>query len=286
MADGLFCDSLYTLHDKGSAMKKFFFIDYDNTIFSHFTHCIPEDAGAALLSLQKEGHKVFLASGRGLFNEPLPALPDGFTPDGLVGANGAIVQAEGQSLWENPMEPALKKRLIDFVREQNYFLVTSSEGQFYVSSMKRYESSHFRYTEPQYPKGDEDFLELCTKPVFSFFLNEPLEIIEETRRKFPELKLFYMGDELGGADVIPVENGKIKGIERILAHYGADLSDTVAIGDSLNDLEMVKGAGIGIAMGNAMPELKKAADYVAKHIDDGGLADAISYALTHSPQKQ
>lgn len=266
-------------------MKKFFFIDYDNTIFSHFSHSIPKSAENALLSLQKEGHQVFLASGRGLYNESLPALPKGFTPDGIVGANGAIVQVGKEVLWENPMSQELKSRLINFARERDYFLVTSSEGDFYVSSMRRYERSHFRYTEPQFPKGDEAFLELCTKPVYSFFLNESLEIIEETQRRFPELKLFYMGDELGGADVIPAENGKIKGIERILAHYGADFSDTVAIGDSLNDLEMVKGAGIGIAMGNAIQELKKAADYVAKHIDDGGLADAISYALTH-PLKQ
>ncbi|MCI8558860.1 MAG: HAD hydrolase family protein [Lachnospiraceae bacterium] len=47
-------------------MKKYFFIDYGNTIFSHCTHTIPESTATALLSLQNAGHKVFLASGRGL----------------------------------------------------------------------------------------------------------------------------------------------------------------------------------------------------------------------------
>ena len=261
-------------------MKKFFFIDYDNTIFSHYTQTIPKSASESLLSLQRDGHKVILASGRGLSNELLPALPENFIPDGLVGTNGAIVQIDDKILWENPMNTALKNRLIDFVQEREYFMVTSSEGEFYVSSLKRYQASRFSETEPMLPKGDDDFNALRQKPVLSFFLNEPLEIIEETQSHFPELKLYYMGTDVGGADVVPSENGKVKGIERVLAHYGANFSDAVAIGDSMNDLEMIQAAGIGIAMGNAMPAVKKAADYVAKHIDDGGLADAIQYALS------
>lgn len=260
-------------------MRKFFFIDYDNTIFSHYSHSIPRGAAEALLKLQEAGHKVILSSGRGLSDELLPDLPENFKPDGLVGANGAIVVIDGQKIWENPMNEDLKNRLIDYVQEKDYLLVTSAEDEFYVSSLKHYEASRFRETEPQMPKGDADFDLLRSKPVFSFFMNEPLEIIEATQNHFPDLRLFYMGDELGGADVIPAENGKVKGVERVLTHYGAGFQDAAAIGDSMNDLEMIQAAGIGIAMGNAMPEVKKAADYVAKHIDDGGLADAIAYAL-------
>ena len=152
-------------------MRKYFFIDYDNTIFSHYTHTIPESAADALRFLQKDGHKVFLASGRELSKELLPELPEGFIPDGLVGANGAIVQVEGETLWENPMGVDLKSRVIHYVMEHGYFMVTSSEGDFYVSSMERFNHSLFRKTEPIPPKGDEAFLSLRTKPVFSFFLH-------------------------------------------------------------------------------------------------------------------
>ena len=262
-------------------MEKFFFIDYDNTIFSHQTSRIPKGAVEALVSIQQAGHKAVLASGRGLTTDSLPALPEGFTPDGVIGANGAIVQMEGETLWEHPMDQDLKSRLIDFVQEKGYLLFTSSEGQFYVSSLERYRKSHIQEVEIHLAKGDAAFKELCSKPVYSFFLNEPLDIIQETQRHFPELKLFYMGEMIGGADVIPAQNGKIRGIERVLAHYHADWSQAVAIGDSINDLEMIQAAGLGIAMGNAMPEVQKAADYVAKDIDNGGLADAVSYGLAH-----
>ena len=52
----------------------------------------------------------------------------------------------------------------------------------------------------------------------------------------------------------------------------------MAIGDSMNDIELIQAAGFGIAMGNAMDEVQEAADYVAKHIDQNGFADAVSKA--------
>lgn len=70
-----------------------------------------------------------------------------------------------------------------------------------------------------------------------------------------------------------------RGIPLILDYYGASIEDAVAIGDSMNDLNMIHLAGLGISMGNAMQEVRKAADYVAKDIDDNGLSDAIHYAL-------
>lgn len=260
-------------------MKKIFFIDYDNTIFSHRTLSIPKSAAEALLNLQCSGHKVFLASGRGLNTNLLPALPEGFSPDGLVGANGAVVEVEGEVLWKRPMDAEQKKRLMNFAQEKGYLILTYCDGLLYVSDRKRYLDSHFKDMEIPPMKADDEFNELHSKEVFSFFMQESLDILNETQRHFPDLKLLYMGEITGGADVIPAENGKLMGIRRVLSHYHADLKDAVAIGDSMNDLEMIQNVGLGIAMGNAMPEVQKAAVYTAKDIDDGGLADAVQYAL-------
>ena len=84
-----------------------------------------------------------------------------------------------------------------------------------------------------------------------------------------------MGDNLGGADIIPRENGKVIGAKRVLDHYHTDLSNAVAIGDSMNDIELIRAAGFGIAMGNAVDALKENADYVTKDIADDGFAHAL-----------
>lgn len=65
---------------------------------------------------------------------------------------------------------------------------------------------------------------------------------------------------------------------------GVDMENILAIGDSLNDYEMIRTAGLGIAMGNAMPELLKVADDVTLPIQKNGVAHAIAkYVLGEEP---
>ena len=53
------------------------------------------------------------------------------------------------------------------------------------------------------------------------------------------------------------------------------LEATIAVGDNLNDLEMIQAAGLGVAMGNALPELQSQAGYVTSTNDEEGLAEVI-----------
>ena len=70
---------------------------------------------------------------------------------------------------------------------------------------------------------------------------------------------------------------KGKGIIAMACHEGFDPSRTIAFGDGGNDTSMILQAGIGIAMGNAIDELKQQADYVTTSVDE----DGILYALRH-----
>jgi Cof subfamily protein (haloacid dehalogenase superfamily) len=58
-------------------------------------------------------------------------------------------------------------------------------------------------------------------------------------------------------------------------HYGIDQSEVMAIGDSLNDLEMINYAGLGVAMGNARPEIQARADIITASNEEDGVAEAI-----------
>ena len=68
-------------------------------------------------------------------------------------------------------------------------------------------------------------------------------------------------------------------IEALCAQYGIDPAETVAIGDGLNDLEMVRDAGLGIAMGNADARIEAVADMRVGHHDASGFADAADLVL-------
>lgn len=58
-----------------------------------------------------------------------------------------------------------------------------------------------------------------------------------------------------------------------------DASHLMAVGDGGNDLAMIQGAGLGVAMGNAVPEVLQAANLVVPSHDEGGVAHAIRVAL-------
>ena len=70
---------------------------------------------------------------------------------------------------------------------------------------------------------------------------------------------------------------KGRAIERFAAHFGWTLANCMAFGDGLNDLSMVRMAGIGVAMANAAPEVLAAADYVTLSNDADGVATALRH---------
>ena len=75
--------------------------------------------------------------------------------------------------------------------------------------------------------------------------------------------------------VMPSGVSKGDGLRRLARLLGIDLSEVMAVGDNLNDLEMLDAAGLGVAMGNAVPEARARADFVTASVDDEGVARAI-----------
>ena len=74
------------------------------------------------------------------------------------------------------------------------------------------------------------------------------------------------------ADINSKKTSKLKGINEIIQKLGIDIKDTISFGDSENDLEMMKGTGVSVAMANAMPVIKNAATYITKDCDESGAA--------------
>ncbi len=76
-------------------------------------------------------------------------------------------------------------------------------------------------------------------------------------------------------EVLPATVSKWQALERLMAAEGLTAEDVMAIGDDYNDLEMIRGAGLGIAMGNAVDVVRDAAGYVTGSNADDGVAQAL-----------
>jgi Cof subfamily protein (haloacid dehalogenase superfamily) len=77
------------------------------------------------------------------------------------------------------------------------------------------------------------------------------------------------------AEVINPQVNKGVALAVVAAHYGIAQRETMAVGDGMNDLPMLEWAGLGVAMGQAYPQVRAAADVVTAALADDGLAQAI-----------
>ena len=78
-------------------------------------------------------------------------------------------------------------------------------------------------------------------------------------------------------DITAKQADKGQGLLAIAKQAGLDPKFTMAFGDGGNDLSMIRTAGIGVAMGNALDSLKQEADYVTTSVDDNGIRHALQH---------
>lgn len=64
-------------------------------------------------------------------------------------------------------------------------------------------------------------------------------------------------------------------MRKMMEHFGIPMEDSVAFGDGDNDIAMLRGAGVGVAMGNAPQNVKDAADMVTDDVTCDGVAKAL-----------
>lgn len=80
-------------------------------------------------------------------------------------------------------------------------------------------------------------------------------------------------------EIAPLGVTKWSGIQHLAKGWGIDDDEICAVGDDVNDIPMIRGAGLGIAMGNAQPAVKAVADRVAPAHDDDGLVQVVEWLL-------
>ena len=265
--------------------EKLIFLDIDGTLVASMAR--PSLlAKKAVEEARARGHKVFLCTGRNMPIIGEDILELGF--DGIISSAGAHVEV-GEEVLVDSLLPE------DTVQE--CLEVFHSNGIFC-----RIEDRQGIYTDPQMEgllknaEADPSNSELIRMqkeieagiPILSYdqypgrgayklcFTSTSLEAVERAKPSLEDRFAFVVhpyGDSTACYNGEIIRRGVDKGraMELVCHHFGRELSDAVAFGDSMNDSEMIRCAGMGVAMGNACPELKEMADLVCKRVEEDGL---------------
>ena len=271
-------------------------LDLDGTLLSRNNEVTPATREAIARAVA-HGVAVVPATGRPLASLPpvvakLPGIRYAIT------SNGAAVYhlPDRLCIHESAMEPALVCPIIEELQKKSIhmdafingdgFSQRSCEGKIdcldMPTSIKRYIHRTRTFTDDLaayirvhnlnvqkmtlnfYPQEDGTFL----------YRDEVMQILSE----HPEITFLsggYHNLEFTRAGVT-----KGNGLTLLCSHLGVDIEETLACGDTQNDIDILKTAAIGVAMENALPEVKEIADFVTRSNENSGVAHAIhTFAL-------
>ncbi|OCI05258.1 hydrolase Cof [Bacillus paralicheniformis] len=248
--------------------KKLIFFDIDGTIYDHDKR-IPDTAKQAVSDLKAQGHHVFIASGRAPFMVR-PVLEE-LGIDSFVSYNGQYVVFEGEVIYKNPIAEQSLEALLAHSDSCGHPLVfMGEEGMRTTSAGHPFVHEGIGSLKVNPPEEDRAYFK--GRDIFQVLLFCTQDE-EERYSRFQEFDLVRWHER--STDVLPSGGSKAEGIKKVIEKLPFDREDTYAFGDGLNDLQMIEFAGTGVAMGNAVPELKKIADFVTKPVDEDGIQYAV-----------
>lgn len=254
---------------KAKKIKAVFF-DIDDTLRVKETGYMPESIRTAFEQLKTKGIVTGIASGRALFGV-VPDIRD-LQPDYFVTVNGACgADSRGQMLFENPIPTEWIESYVAWCQEVGiaYGLV----GQDKAVLSER----HDWIDEAMVPVYGElevepDFYK--DNPVYQLFTfdkdSRDLTLPEDLAA---DLRLVRWHPY--SCDVVKHGISKASGVARILDSLKLKAENLLVFGDEKNDLEIFEYAGLAVAMGNAVDEVKSLADYVTNTVEEDGILKAL-----------
>lgn len=249
------------------------FCDIDGTLYDHSKGKseFPQSAKEALRAAQRKGVKVFVATGR--YTDMLDNLRADFPFDGFVTVNGQLVLLQdGTVIHRMAHHPDDIRKLLPIAREHGFLSQIIEETEtFPILAHERNHSMYDWMGKPVPPLYDAE--RLNEHEVLQFIAFLPMEEGKKILSPLQHIEVTSAGGDI--LDVIPKEGGKEVGIAAVVKHFGFSQENTMAFGDGMNDVRMLRWAGIGVAMGNGAPEAKDAADYITTPVWDNGIQNAL-----------
>jgi Cof subfamily protein (haloacid dehalogenase superfamily) len=256
------------------AKAKLIALDIDGTLLSSRLTILPKTK-AALQTAAKKGHHIVVASSRPPRSVRNIAASLELDSDVTVSFGGAYILENQQVLFEQILSPELAGEVIERVRNATLHASLYSAENWFVEQDDTWAAQEAKIVGFT-PTLVADLLQ-NTSHVHKFLVMGDAEKIAAFRADLvsDNVNVDAVRSKPIYCEVNPHGIHKARAVELVAKHVGLTLADVVAFGDGENDLTMIREAGVGVAMGNAVDSVKAVAKHVTTSNDDDGIAEAL-----------
>ncbi|WP_223068987.1 Cof-type HAD-IIB family hydrolase [Paenibacillus caui] len=258
-------------------MYKLMAIDIDDTLINDDKEVTP-GVQEALEKAVAAGVVVTLATGRAYASAQAIARQTGLNVP-IITYQGALVKnlLDEKVLYERYVPLDAAKKLYQYCIEHNLHLQTYVDDKLYAREENQKLIDYVGLNKTRY-YIEPDFEKMIALPTPKFLIIDEPDYLDEIAPVLREL----LGDGVHITkskphflEIMHKEGTKGIALEFLAKHFGCEMSETIAIGDSWNDHEMLEAAGLGVAMGNAIAPLKEIAGYVTASNNEDGVKQVI-----------
>ena len=241
-------------------------LDLDGTLLTSNKTISPRTM-AVLQQCMENGMQPVIVTGRA--RSSIPALlPPEFPVIPWVCSHGAEVYLDGSRIAENLINVPLARKIAQIAQAlaPEMKVSTVMDGIWYA-------------TLPiGIPHVIADLSTAIDRPVPKIVCDlSQSPDVDALRSTLPDGCRLIIAAHLG--EIVASGVSKTSALRGLLRDWGLTLDDAVAFGDHLPDLDMIAACGLGVAMGNAVPEVKEAADLVTSSCDEDGIAEILETLL-------
>ncbi|MFP3455160.1 Cof-type HAD-IIB family hydrolase [Psychrobacter sp. SIMBA_152] len=251
---------------------KIIFFDIDDTLSRN--GIIAEHNKATLEQLADTDIKLVISTGRSkaILPEDILALLDADILDAIICMNGQYSFDKSGRISHYPLTAEQTDKIVRLCQQSDLIHKFDSATHIAWSG----ENERLREFNAVTPNSilDPEYYKSNTVYQCSVFFNNQQEKMQDIDFAQYDLKLVHWHQI--GADILPAEASKARGIKDVCEYYAVDASECMAFGDGMNDLEMFDLVGFAVAMGDAQPALIERADFVTGTIEEYGIQTVLN----------
>lgn len=252
-------------------VPKVIFFDIDDTLSRN--GIIDTHNQATLEALAKTDIKLVISTGRSkaILPADILALLEADVLDAIICMNGQYSFDNKGLISHYPLSVEQADKIVQLCQTSQLIHKFDSATHIAWSG----ENERLRDFNAKTPNSIVDPLYYQSNPVYqcSVFFNNQFDKMQDIDFAQDDLKLVHWHHI--GADILPANASKARGIKDVCRYYGVDATECMAFGDGMNDLEMFDLVGYAVAMGDAQPALIERADFVTGTIEERGIQSVL-----------